>query len=143
MESEIDLEITLKKPLEGIGFCLQKGKDEKIDYQISNGEDITFAFSVRVKEGKGGSPNFLGDFTQGNSNERFVYICIGQYAGQKDTEWARRVKIKLSSISWAQINQVKLEKKAKLVASYEATDKKGEPSCASVPLVGKGWIVKK
>ena len=141
MESEVYLEITLKNPLKGIGFCLQKGKSEKIDYQVSKGKNIKFSFSVRVKEGKTEKPNFLGSYTQGKPTERFVYICVGQYAGQENTEWARRVKIHLSSITWEQVNQVLSNPKGKLVASYEATGKNGEPSCASVPLIGKGWAV--
>ena len=143
MDSEINLDITLKNPPKGVGFCLQKGKGEKIGYQVSNGKDITFSFNMRVKEGKTKDPNFLGEFAQGKPGERFVYICVGQYAGQEKTEWARRVKIHLSGISWAQINQVISGKKAKLAASYEATDKDGGPSCASVPLIGKGWSVTK
>ena len=143
MDSEINLEITLKNPLKGVGFCLQKGKDQKIAYQMSKGKDITFTFNARVREGKTEQPNFLGEFTQGKPSERFVYICIGQYAGQENTTCARRAKIHLSSITWTQIKQVLSNKKAKLVASYEATDNKGEPSCASVALIGKGWSVVK
>ncbi len=85
----------------------------------------------------------LGEFTQGTPKERFVYICVGQYAGQEKTQWARRVKIHLSGISWTQVNQVLANKKAKLVASYEATDKDGGPRCAGVPLIGKGGSVSK
>jgi hypothetical protein len=137
MESEITLEIKLVTPPKGVGFCLQKGKDELIDYQVSKGEDLLFRFSVRVKQDKSGAPNFLGEFTQGSPKERFVYICVGEYAGQKNAEWARRVKIHLSSISWRQVKQALTD--SRLEASYQATDKDGGPSCASVPLIGGGW----
>ena len=70
-----------------------------------------------------------------------MYICVGRYAGQENTEWARRVKIHLSSITWEQVNQVQAKTDGKLVASYEATDKDGGPSCASVQLIDKGWVV--
>ena len=139
MESEITLEIELIAPPKGVGFCLQKGKSELIDYQVSEGENIRFSLSVRVKKGKADAPNFLGEFTQGTPKERFIYICVGEYAGQKNTSWARRVKIHLSGISWQQVEQVLAAPNGKLVASYEATDKKGGPSCASVPLIGGGW----
>ena len=141
MESEINLEITLKRPPKGVGFCLQKGKSEKIEYQVSKGTDIKFLFSVRVREGKNEKPNFLGAYTQGKPTERFVYICIGQYAGQENTDGARRAKIHLSGITWQQVLQAISKEKGKLVASYEAADKDGRPSCASVPLVGNGWDV--
>ena len=143
MESEIALEIFLVAPPKGVGFCLQKGKSELLDYQDSKGKDIRFSLSVRVKPGKNDAPNFLGGFAQGTPKERFIYICAGEYAGQKNTEWARRVKIHLSSISWQQVEQVLKGSKSKLVASYEATDKDGGPSCASVPLIGEGWSIVK
>ena len=143
MESEIALEIELIDPPKGVGFCLQKGKSELIDYQVSEGENIRFSLSVRVKKGKSDAPNFLGEFTQGTPKERFIYVCVGEYAGQKNTLWARRVKIHLSSISWQQVEQILGTPKSKLVASYQATDKKGGPSCASVPLVGGGWSLAK
>ena len=143
MEFEITLEIELIAPPKGVGFCLQKGKSELIDYQVSEGENIRFSLSVRVKKGKTEAPNFLGEFTQGTPKERFIYICVGEYAGQKNTSWARRVKIHLSGISWQQVEQVLAAPNGKLVASYEATDKKGGPSCASVPLVSGGWSIAK
>lgn len=141
MESEITLEIVLVAPPKGVGFCLQKGKSELVDYQDSTGDDIRFSISVRVKQGKHGVPNFLGEFTQGTPKERFVYVCIGEYAGQRDAEWARRVKIHLSSISREQVEKVLSGSPGKLVASYLSTDKKGNPSCASVPLIGGGWVL--
>lgn len=143
MSSEITLKITLLAPPEGVGFSLQKGKNENIDYQVSDGRDIHFRFSVRVKPGSADRPNFLGEYTQGTPKERFVYIRVGEYAGQKNTEWARRVKIHLSSISWEQVNQVLSDGNSMLAASYQASDKDGGPSCASVPLVGDGWQVVK
>ncbi len=141
MESEITLEIELIAPPEGVGFCLQKGKSELVDYQVSTGDSLKFSMSVRVKQGKNGAPNFLGEFTQGTPKERFVYIGVGEYAGQKNPEWARRVKIHLSNISWQQIEQALTHAKPRLVTSYQATDKDGGPSCASVPLIGGGWSV--
>ena len=142
MASEITLEIVLVAPPKGVGFCLQKGKSELVDYQVSTGKDLRFSLTVRVKKGTLGVPNFLGEFTQGTAKERFVYVCAGEYAGQQDAEWARRVKIHLSSIRWQQVEQVMSGSNGKLVASYQATDKNGGPSCASVPLIDSAWALK-
>ena len=46
MGSEITLEILLVAPPTGVGFCLQKGEDELIDYQVSEGKDIRFSLAV-------------------------------------------------------------------------------------------------
>jgi len=139
---EIALFIKLVNPPKGVGFCLQKGKDELVDYVVSNGKDLIFELSVRVKEGKDGSPNFLGEYTQGTPKERFIYICSGKCAGQTGTHWERRTKIHLSSVTWPQIKKVEKNSKMKLIASYEATGKDGGPSCASVPLIDGGWKIR-
>jgi len=99
METEIALFIKLVNPPKGVGFCLQKGKDELVDYVISKGKDLVFKLSARVKISNDGSPIFLGDFTQGTPKERFIYICSGKRAGQLDTNWDRRTKIHLSFVT--------------------------------------------
>ena len=141
MDREITLFINLVNPPKGVGFCLQKGKDELVDYVISKGKDLVFELSARIKEGKDGSPVFLGDYTQGTPKERFVYICSGKRAGQADTLWDRRAKIPLSYITWPQIEKATYSSKLKLIASYEATGKDGGPSCATVPLTDGGWKI--
>ncbi|MGH1543137.1 MAG: DUF5990 family protein, partial [Arenicella sp.] len=114
---------------------------ELVDYVLSDGNDIIFIFSLRVKHSKNGSPNFLGEYAQGPVKGRFVYICSGEYAGQKGTQWARRAKVHLSDISWSQIEEAQFDPTKRLVAYFEATAKDGGPSCASVSLLGTGWEV--
>jgi hypothetical protein len=58
MEIELYLSIKLVSPPSGVGFCLQKGKDELVNYELSTGEDIVFTLQVRVNQGKDGQPNF-------------------------------------------------------------------------------------
>ena len=41
----------------------------------------------------------------------------------------------------AALMQVLQNPTSKLLASYQATDEKGGPSCASVPLIGGGWSI--
>lgn len=50
---------------------------------------------MRLEAGKAGH-RFLGDFvrTEGKTR-RFVYVAIGQAAGQHTTEWSRRTKVDL------------------------------------------------
>lgn len=142
IDTSVPLKITLMKPPKGVQFCLQKGKEELVGAVMSTGKNITFSLSLRVTQNaRTGAPNFLGEYAQGTADQRFFYICVGQYAGQPDTEWARRVKIHLSSITWPQIDAVLADPKKTLVASYEATLPDGSPSCASVPLIGGGWSV--
>ena len=140
MEQEINLRIVLENPPPGIDFALQKGGGndyQTIQTQRSTTGDLSFEFSVRVREGKEGQPNFLGPFVQGSAQERFVYIDIGTYAGQLSTQWSRRLKVPLRTISWELIKQGKT-----LETHIAGTGKDGGPTCAT-PKPFNGWQVKK
>src|SRR5205814_1406233 len=81
----------------GVRFALQKGKsDAKGNAELlaptrSDPTSLSFDFSVRVARAKPGAPpRFLGEFTQGPPDKRFVYVNSGRRAGQEDTLWDRR-----------------------------------------------------
>lgn len=135
MERELNLVINLEHPPPGIDFGLQKGSGnnyETVQTKRSTSGDLRFEFSVRVREGKDGQPNFLGPFAQGPPHERFVYLDIGTYAGQADTVWSRRLKIPLRGITWQLI-----AKAGTLETHVPGTGKDGGPSCATVkPFAG-------
>lgn len=135
MEQELNLLIVLESPPPGVDYALQKGGGntyEREQKQRSTGKDLKFEFTVRVGEQKNGDPNFLGPFTQGPATGRFVYLDIGQAAGQFDSLWSRRLKIPLHGVTWD------LVKKKKLVAHVAGTAKDGSPSCATVKPFS-GW----
>jgi hypothetical protein len=124
---EITLRLTLERPTAGVDFGLQSGHGndyEVTQTQTSNGRDLQFEFNVTVKVARDGAPDFRGPFVQGAAGERFFYIDIGTYAGQKNTGWSRRLKVPLSGISWDAINSGGV-----LIASVPGTGKDG-PSCA-------------
>src|ERR1043166_1997133 len=108
MERELNLLIILEKPPAGIDYGLQEGGDNNyktVQTQRSTGRDLKFQFSVRVREGKDGQPNFLGPFVQGPTGERFVCLDIGSDAGQTNAPWSRRFKVPLRGITWQMIDQ--------------------------------------
>ena len=145
MEQELPLRIILVKPPAGVDFALQKGHGntyETVEKQRSNGGDLIFEFSVRVKASQG-QPNFLGPFTQGTPKDRFVYIDIGAYAGQTGTAWSRRLKIPLTSITAKMIKDVVAVSKSRLETRVPGTGKDGGPACASVkPFPGWNQVMK-
>jgi len=125
---QVTLRLVLVKPTAGVDFGLQEGRGnpyQVIQKQRSDGQNLIFEFSVTVKTGKDGAPDFAGPFVQGPRGERFFYIDIGTYAGQTNTPWSRRLKVPLCDITWAMINLQKV-----LVASIPGTDKDGGISCA-------------
>ena len=139
-EFELPLRVTLLAPPPGVQFCLQGRPGELFDQKRSNGEDLSFDFSVRVSPGKtGGSLRFLGPFTQGPPAQRFVYICAGTSAGQAESCWTRRAKVPLAGITSELSTKARKAASARLEARIRGTATDGGPACATVPLLDGGW----
>ncbi|MEI7586529.1 DUF5990 family protein [Runella sp.] len=141
MEREITLRIILEKPTAGVVFGIQEGNGNNyvtIQKQQSQGEDLTFEFSIKLKSKADELPVFLGVAAQGPPKERFVYIDIGRAAGQMDTPWSRRLKIPLKSITWELLYQLEAAYGSVLEVRVPGVGKDGGPNCASVKLQG-GW----
>ena len=141
MEREISLRIIVERPPAGVFFGLQKGSGsnyETVQTVESKSADLHFDFAVRVREGKDGDPNFLGPFVQGPTHERFVYLDIGTYAGQTNTQWSRRLKIPLRGITWALIELAAKSSSAALEVRVAGAGKDGGPSCGTVKR-SEGW----
>ena len=144
MDQELTFRIVLESPPPGVDYGLQKGGGNNYEVtqkQRSKTGDLQFEFSARVKEGKDGSPVFLGPFVQGPPQERFVYLDIGTYAGQTDTPWSRRLKIPLRGITWDLVKQSSKPSHV-LETHVPGTGKDGSPSCATVKPFA-GWKVRK
>ena len=132
---ELRLRIVLEGAPAGVDFGVQKGKGndyKTVQTQTSTGKDLIFSLTVEVKD-RSGTPNILGPFAQGPPTGRFLYIDIGQYAGQKDSPWSRRLKIPLSGITWSLIDKASL-----LEARVRGTGKDGGPTCGTVRPF-EGW----
>ncbi len=136
MEPEITLRIVLETPPPGVDFGIQKGRGslfEVIQKQRSKGADLSFEFSVGVRNADGsGTPDFSGPIVQGPRGGRFVYVDIGTLAGQLDTPWSRRLKVPLTGITADQIRGATSGTGGVLETRVPGTGKDGGPSCASV-----------
>lgn len=141
MDKELILRIVLEKPPPGIDFGLQKGSGNKyqtVQKQRSGTEDLTFEFSIRIKDPSIAHPVFLGPFVQGSSTDRFIYIDIGTYAGQANTVWSRRLKVPLAGITQDMISKVLTNETLLLETKVPGTGKDGGPNCATVKPFN-GW----
>jgi hypothetical protein len=142
MEIELRIRIILESPPVGVDFGLQEGKGREyqtIQTQRSTGRDLRFHGTVTVKDDRDDSlPNFLGPITQGPPTGRFLYIDIGQLAGQSDSPWSRRIKVPLSGVTWELIAQAAAGRNLVLEARLPGTGRDGGPSCATVHPV-HGW----
>ena len=63
---------------------------------------FVFDFSLSVKPGKGGQPNFSGPFASGPATDRFVYLS---WLSVPRRAWINRVKARLGDIDWALIER--------------------------------------
>ena len=138
-ELELPLRITLYRVPPGVRFAVQKGKsDAQGDAELlppsrADPTSLSFDFSVRVAQPRRGAlPRFLGAFTQGPPDKRFVYVNSGRRAGQPDTLWDRRAKIPLTTITQALIDEVGSAPNTVLAIEIEGKGKDGGPVCASL-----------
>jgi hypothetical protein len=133
--------VTLVRPPAGVRLGVQ-GKDAADLFAATTaaGGDVSFDLSVRVKPGGAkDAPRFLGRFTHGPADKRFLYVCSGTSAGQPDSCWTRRAKIGLWTITPALVEAVRTGKAVGLEVRVNGTAGDGGPACATVPLLDSGW----
>ena len=130
MESEITLQIILTRPTPDVLYALQKGSGnnyETVQKQMAASDDLSFKFTIKVKgdRSKDKLPKFSGSYVQGPSDNKFVYIDIGTYAGQTNTIWSRRLKIPLTGITWEDIDSLTRNQNSIMETHVPGTGKDG------------------
>ena len=136
------LQIVLQTPPAGVDFGLQKGSGS--NYQVvwlqrSTTGNLQFELVIDVKgDSNKEAPDFKGHFVQGPKLGRFIYINIGQNAGQADSIWSRRLKIPLTGITWRMVSQADANSETLLQTLVPGTAKDGGPNCATVKPFN-GW----
>src|ERR1700733_8378016 len=134
------LRITVVDPPPDILWALQLGQDELVKPTSNAKTRISFDFTVNVVEDSSSVGFRLrGPAVQGRPGGRFVYLRIGAYAGQVGTPIARRAKIRLEGVTSGLGKVVEAERSGVLEVRFAGTDRKGDPACATVPLLGAGW----
>jgi hypothetical protein len=98
--------------------------------------------TIQIKDGrqKKDFPQFSGPFVQGKPSNQFIYVDIGEFAGQIG-RWSRRLKIPLTGITWQMVDQVSTNSKIVLETCIPGTGKDGGPNCATVKPFD-GWKVR-
>ena len=113
---------------EGVEFGLQD-KNQRLYPGVPQSEgSLRFECELRVRQGAGRAPNFLGTFAHGTADDRFLYLTT-----KKEGQITRRIKIKLATVTWAQI-----EASRQGDVLQAMIDGRG---AASVKLLGAGWQV--
>ena len=91
---ELSLRVTVVDPPSNVEWALQLGRDELVRPTSRTATRIVFEFTVEVVEDDStGSFRLRGPAVQGPRGKRFVYLCVGAYAGHAGTSGCPRAVI--------------------------------------------------
>lgn len=136
----VRMRILVVDPPPGVRFAVQRGRSGLLEPSAEQHEAVQFDLSLRL-----GSPlseesfNFVGEFAQGSPSDRFVYINSGTLAGQADSCWTRRAKLKLASIPGKIVEAALSTGEGIIEARVVGTMGDGGPICASVKSHAVVW----
>ena len=126
---EIKLRIVIENPVDGVWHSLQSKDDHPLDPQRAAGEALTFEFPIRVAPG----PKFFGDQVRREGpTRRFVYIRVGQSAGDHSSPWSRRMKIDIADLDQDLLDAA-IARDSMIEIVVNGTAKDGSPACATGP----------
>ena len=125
------MRIVIEQPVPGVLHSLQED-DAPLDPKRSkSGEPLVFEFPLRVAPQADGGPKFFGKQVRREGPvRRFVYIRIGQSAGQWLSPWTRRMKIDIHDIDPALLDGAIAG--GVLEGTINGTAKDGSPVCATI-----------
>ncbi|WP_404369842.1 DUF5990 family protein [Sphingomonas sp. MMS24-J45] len=128
-QTEIALRIIVEQPVPGVRHSLQGKDDTPIDPKTSaDGEALAFDLKIRIAPG----PRFFGDqIRREGPQRRFIYIRIGQSAGDCMSPWSRRMKIDVHDLP-ADLLARAMRGEGTLEITVNGTGKDGTPACATV-----------
>ena len=127
-QTTIGFRIIIERPVTGVVYSLQAKDEQPLDPKCSRGgEPLIFNFPVRVGPG----PKFFGDQVRREGPERrFVYIRVGQLAGDPSSPWSRRIKIDIHDIG-ADLLDRAAESGGVIETTITGTAKDGTPTGAT------------
>lgn len=133
-QSVINLRIIIEKPVIGVVHSLQAKDESPLDPKCSReGESLSFDFQVRMGPGA----KFFGDQVRREGPvRRFVYIRVGQLAGDPSSPWSRRMKIDIHDIESDLLDRA-ASSGAVIETTVIGTGKDGTPTCATVRPAGR------
>lgn len=133
MNKYVQLILVVVAPPSGVAFAVQRGRDQLLQPYASTAELISFAITLNLGPALAdGAFNFQGPYAQGTPADRFVYVNSGVRAGQADTRWERRAKIKMAGIPRELVDAAADDSNRAIEARFPGTARDGGPVCATV-----------
>jgi hypothetical protein len=125
-DTPITLRLTLADPAAGVRYSLQRD-DAPFQPVTAGAAPLSFDVPVRLSADN----RFLGPFVRREGpTRRFVYIRIGQSAGDHASPWSRRAKIDIHDIPPALLDQARAGRTLEVILPGRGKD--GSPTCATV-----------
>lgn len=136
-QTVVNLRIVIERPVVGVQHSLQAKDGQALDPKYSHeGEPLAFDFQLRIGPG----PKFFGDQVRSEGPQRrFVYIRIGQLAGDPSSPWSRRMKIDIHDIGKDLLGRA-ADGCGVIETRVAGTGADGTPSCATVRPTGRRFI---
>jgi len=127
-QTEVTFRIVIERPVAGVSYSLQAKDGSPLDAKRSiEGEPIAFEFPVRIGRG----PKFFGDHVRREGpSRRFVYIRVGQLAGDPASPWSRRIKIDIHDIPQDLLDRA-MTTGGIVETTISGTAEDGTPTCAT------------
>jgi len=131
-DTSITLRLTITDPVPGVRYSLQMD-DAPHEPVTATETPLSFEVPIRLSDDN----RVLGPFVRREGKDRrFVYIRIGQSAGDHSTALNRRAKIDIHDIPPALLDKARAGAVLEVVLPGRGKD--GRPACATVRPV-KGW----
>jgi hypothetical protein len=130
----INLRLIIEQPVIGVLHSLQAKDESPLDPKSSReGESLLFDFQIRVGPG----PKFFGDQVRREGPaRRFVYVRIGDLAGDPASPWSRRMKIDIHDMGNDLLDRA-ADSGAVIETIIIGTGKDGTPTCGTVRPTGR------
>ena len=127
------MRIVIEDPVPGVLHSVQSKDGHPLDPKVSkSGEALAFDFPVRIAPG----PKFFGDQVRREGPvRRFIYVRIGQSAGDRGSPWSRRMKIDIHDLAQELLDRAAAGEGVVEIA-IGGTAKDGTPACATVRRTG-------
>jgi hypothetical protein len=137
---DVRFRIIVQGPLRGVTYAVQRGRDGLLEPVRATDDELVFEFPLTIADLDAIPPRLTGKFAQGPPSSRFVYVNSGSMAGEQDSCWRRRAKVRLDGIARSALEQVAGRPAAVLEARIAGKSRDGGPACATVPLLSH-WSV--
>jgi hypothetical protein len=127
---EVRARIVIEQPVAGVLHSLQED-DAPLDPKASQaGEPLAFEFPLRIERIADGAKFFGRQVRREGPVRRFVYIRVGTAAGQRMSQWTRRMKIDIHDIDLGLLDAAIAGRV--LEGTIDGTARDGSPACATI-----------